>query len=178
MTIFPDHFTAGLTFDKIVISTCYPSPDWQLVAHLRGPLSINISAQPFDTSHRFLVSAATTANWAAGNYWYTIRASKDGEVFEVESGEIAIKQDMSQAEDSFDGRSHVQKVLEAIEAVLEKRATLDQERYRINNRELYRTSIPDLLLLRDRYRAELRRQKALANGGGGLLGTTARVRFR
>ena len=75
-----------------------------------------------------------------------------------------------------DARSHVQRVLDAIEAVLEKRATLDQEQYRINNRELRRTPIADLLKLRDRYRGELARMKAASKGG--LFGVSARVVFR
>ena len=54
----------------------------------------------------------------------------------------------------------VQRTLEAIEAVIEKRASIDQERYKINNRELWRTPIPELLVMRDRYRSELRRLKA------------------
>lgn len=74
------------------------------------------------------------------------------------------------------GLDHIHRVLESIEAVIEKRATIDQERYTINNRELWRTPIPQLLELRDRYRAELRR--AMAAKSGGLFNQAVRVRFR
>lgn len=39
-----------------------------------------------------------------------------------------------------DLRNYAQKTLTALEAVIEGRASLDQERYCINNRELYRMS--------------------------------------
>jgi hypothetical protein len=61
-------------------------------------------------------------------------------------------------------------------AVIEGRATRDQERYRINNRELQRTPISDLIRLRDRYREEARRERAAAKGQS-LLGRRVLTRF-
>jgi hypothetical protein len=51
-----------------------------------------------------------------------------------------------------------------LEAVIEGRASLDQERYRINNRELYRTPMETLIKLRNQYRAEVSRERAKASG--------------
>jgi hypothetical protein len=79
-----------------------------------------------------------------------------------------------------DGRSFVKQALDAIEAVLAKRATKDQERYVIevngSRRELWRTPIGDLLKLRDRYRAEYNAELR-AKSGSKLFGPTVRVRF-
>lgn len=176
MTIFPSSASAGLTFDRPATLTAYPAPKWQVSAVLRGPGSIDLDAEAEGTQHRFHVTAAQTAEWAPGTYWYSIRATDGTDVIEVEAGEIVIKPDLAAAAGGHDGRIHAQRVLDAIEAVLEKRATLDQERYRINNRELYRTPIGDLLKLRDRYKAELRSMKAMASGN--LFNQAARVRFR
>ncbi len=146
---------------------------------LRGPGVINLAAEPDGSQHVFRVPASDTSNWVAGKYWYSLRASRDGDVVEVEAGEIEIKPDLATAQAGHDGRHHVQKVLDAIEAVLERRATQDQERYRINNRELWRTPVGDLLVLRDKYKAELRKIKVSAGGGAaGLFNQTVRVRFR
>ena len=175
MTIFTSSTSAGLTFDRTATLTAYPAPEWRVSAVLRGPGIIDLAAAPEGSNHRFRVSASATSDWQAGTYWYSIRATKGGDVVEVESGEIVIKPDLAEMNDGHDGRNHVQKVLDAIEAVIEKRATLDQERYRINNRELYRTPIGDLLVLRDRYKAELRRMK---RGNAGLFEQSVRVRFR
>lgn len=143
-------------------------------AVLRGAGSINLTAQAEGAAHRFLAQATETADWASGDYWYSIRATDGTDVIEVESGQITIKPDLASITEPHDGRNHVQRMLDAIEAVLEKRATIDQERYRINNRELYRTPIGELLKLRDRYRAELARMRR----GAGLFDQTVRVRFR
>lgn len=176
MTFFPASASAGLTFDRTVTLTAYPAPAWQVSAVLRGPDSINLTATQENTNHRFRVTATETVQWVPGDYWYSIRATDGTNVLEVEAGEITIKPDLASMSDGHDGRNHLQKVLDAIEAVLEKRASIDQERYRINNRELYRTPISELLQLRDRYRSELRRMKAAKSGQ--LFDQAVRVRFR
>lgn len=174
--IFPASTSAGLTFDRTAILTAYPAPDWSLEALLRGENIIDISAEASEKNHRFLVSAAETADWAPGVYWYSIRATRGDEVVEVDSGQITIKPNLAAIDGGHDGRNHVQRVLEAIEAVLEKRASIDQERYTINNRELWRTPIAELLNLRDRYRSELRRMNRAKNGT--LFNQAVRVGFR
>ncbi|WP_199222228.1 hypothetical protein [Limnohabitans sp. MMS-10A-192] len=174
--IFPASTSAGLTFDRPATLTAYPAPDWQLEAVLRGPAQIDLAAEAVANGHRFLVPASETAGWEPGDYWYSVRATSEGTVVEVEAGQITIKPDLAQLDAGHDGRAHVQRVLDAIEAVLEKRATIDQEKYSINNRELWRTPIPDLLILRDRYRSELRRMKAARKGG--LFNQAVRVGFR
>jgi hypothetical protein len=65
-------------------------------------------------------------------------------------------------------RDRSRPALDAIEARLENRATIDQERYRINNRELYRMPIAELLKFRDQYRAEVQREEIAARGGNGF----------
>ncbi len=174
--IFPSIFSAGLTFDRTVTLTAYPATEWALSAVLRGPGVIDMDAQAVNGQHRFLVPATETGAWEPGDYWFSIRATRGDEVAEVESGQIKIKPDLATLDAGHDGRDHLQRTLDAIEAVLEKRATLDQERYKINNRELVRTPISELLTLRDRYRSELRRLKAVRKGS--LFDQAVRVRFR
>ena len=174
--IFPSKTSAGLTFDRTTTLTAYPATDWQLSAALRGPGAINLTAQAVGDAHQFLVPASETADWEPGDYWYSVRATRDGTVVEVEAGQIKITPDLATLDAGHDGRDHVRRVLDSIEAVLEKRATLDQQSYKINNRELARTPIPELLILRDRYRSELRRMMAARKGG--LFDQAVRVRFR
>lgn len=174
--IFPSSITAGLTLDRRAIAAAYPAPEWRLQAVLRGPGLIGtLQAEPDGHNHRFRVSAAETAKWVPGDYWYSVRALQGETVLELEAGKISVQIDLAQEGTGFNGASHTERVLAAIEAVLERRATLDQEEYRINNRELKRTPIADLLRLRDRYRMELQRAKAARNGK--LFGV-ARVAFR
>lgn len=176
-SILPDKIGAGLTFDRLVTLAAYPAPDWTLSVALRGAGSVNLTATADGNQHRLTVDAATTGNWSPGHYWYTARVTDGTNVIEVESGQITVAPDLTLSTDGHDGRTHAQRTLEAIEAVIEKRASLDQERYRINNRELYRTPISDLLKLRDLYRAEVRREQAAARGKS-LFGAPVRVRLQ
>lgn len=173
----PDKIGAGLTLDIVLTLTAYPAPDWAVSVLLRGPSAIDLHAVADGTQHRIYRTAQETAAWAPGSYWYTMRATRDGEVVEVETGSVQITPDMAAVTEPYDGRSQAQIALEAINAVLAKRATLDQERYRINNRELYRTSIADLLKLRSFYMEEVKREQ-LAKCGKNPFGAKLRVRLR
>ncbi|QMP19229.1 hypothetical protein [Pseudomonas phage Persinger] len=173
----PGKIGAGLTFDVLLTLTAFPAPDWSVSVLLRGKSAIDLQTTAEGSQHRLRVNAATTATWAPGDYWFTMRATRGDEVVEVEQGQLTITPDLSAVTGEFDGRSQAQIALEAIDAVLAKRATLDQERYRINNRELYRTPIADLLKLRSYYAEQVRRERAKACGRNPF-GATVRVRLR
>jgi hypothetical protein len=174
--ILPSKITAGLTLELSVTLTAYPAPEWGLTVLLRGPQSHDLQAVADGAQHRISVDAPTTASWTPGEYWYSVRATNGGTVHQVEEGTITVRPDLASASAGYDGRGHAEKVLAAIEAVLENRASQDQQSYTINNRSLQRTPIGDLLKLRSFYRAEVARLKA-AGKGNGLLGRLARVRF-
>lgn len=173
----PDKIGAGLTFNRLLTLTAYPAPEWSVSILLRGASVINLSAVAEGSQHRVTANATVTAAWTPGNYWYSIRATRDADVVEVEQGSLLIAPDMAAAAVGFDGRSQAETALEAIDAVLGKRATMDQERYRINNRELYRTPIGDLIKLRAYYANIVRQEKAAACGKS-LFGATVRVRLK
>lgn len=170
----PATITAGLSFSVLADLSAYPAPEWALVLHLRGPKAINLEATADGSAHRFAADAATTASWTAGEYWYALRAKKGADVLEIERGTVRVLPDMVAAGDGYDGRSQAQIALAAIDAVLQNRATIDQERYRINNRELYRTPIADLLKLRSFYVEQVRREQC---GSRGRFGRQIPVRF-
>ena len=179
--IVPNIITAGVSFRACTTQPAF-GEGWALFLYLRGPASIDIEATRSASTYEFTADPATTAEWAPGAYAYTIRATDGVEVVEVQSGRVKIAADIAAAGEGFDDRSHARKTLEAIEAVIEKRASMDQERYRINNRELYRTPIAELLRLRNTYRAEVQREDAKASGRRGwrqvrvVMGPTGRRR--
>ncbi|AWM87366.1 hypothetical protein [Microvirga sp. 17 mud 1-3] len=172
----PATATAGLNFSASVSAPEYPAPDWALALYLRGPNPINLNSTPDGTAHTFAAAAAATAEWAAGDYWYSLRATNGTDTVELETGTIRVLPDLVAAGAGYDGRSQAQIALDAIEAVLAKRATIDQERYRINNRELYRTSISDLLKLRAFYAAQVKRENGIKSGRS-TFGRQIAVRF-
>lgn len=162
--ILPEFLTAGLSFHKAVKLSDYPVGTFALVLYLRGPGAYTITATEDGDEHVFEATPAATADWAHGEYSYTVRASDGTDTFEVESGRVPIRPDLASAGAGYDGRSHARKALDAIEAVINKRASLDQERYRINNRELYRTPLAELVKFRAQYRAEVQREENKLRG--------------
>lgn len=130
---------------------------------------IGISASESGNDYIVTVAAATTAAYAAGVYhWqaYITRTSDSARVT-VDSGTFEVIANRDTA--TTDPRSHAKIVLDAVEAVIESRATKDQESYTINGRSLSRTPLKDLIMLRDKYRTlylQEQRAEAIANGQG------------
>lgn len=143
---------------------------------LRGPSTINLTGTADGDSHILAADAATTAAWTPGVYAYTIRATLDDAVYAVESGNITIDQNLSTLADGTETRSPARITLDNIDAVLQKRASQDQQRYTINNRELWRTPIADLLKLRAQYLAIVTQENSAARGRS-IYGRSVGVRF-
>jgi hypothetical protein len=118
-----------------------------------GATSFDITASESGSDYIVEVSQSTSTAYTTGTYhWqaYIIRTS-DSERLTVDSGiwEIIANRDTANS----DPRNHIKIVLDNIEAVLEGRSSKDQENYSIQGRSLSRTPIPDLMVLRDRYKA-------------------------
>lgn len=173
----PEKITAGVDFAWRVNLLAYPAPTWALQVLLRGPGVIDMASVADGVTHTLAVPADTTKGYTAGIYLYSTRAVSAGTVLEIDSGQVEIERDLGAITGAVDVRGHVQKVLDSIEAVIEGRATKDQERYRIQDRELYRTPIADLIKLRTTYRAEMRRILAAQRRGNSLFGRTIRTRL-
>lgn len=160
----PDKTTAGLNFTACVTACGYQSPTWSVSLVLRGPQAIDLDADGDGSEFTFSVDAATTAAWADGLYAYSLRATNGTDKVELQAGQLTVLADLAAVTNPYDSRSDNEKALEAIQAVINKRATLDQERYRINNRELWRTPIADLLKLLTFYKNAVRQERNKARG--------------
>lgn len=164
MASIPSEISAGITLSLSLSLPEYPAPDWSLSLVLRGPQAIDLTASAEGEDHVLEAAAADTAEWAPGLYVWQLRAIDAPDVVLVEEGQSRILVDLAAQAADYDGRSHAERVLEAIEAVIEGRASIDQSSYSINNRSLSRTPIGDLLKLRTRYRAEVAQARARRSG--------------
>lgn len=160
----PSQIAAGLDFQAVVRLREFPATSWTLNALLRGPQAINLAATAEGDAHAFAVPGATTTTWLPGTYWFSLRASKGTAVMEAGSGELTVLPDIANVTEPYDGRSQNEIALDAIDAVMAKRATLDQQRYMIDRRELWRTPIADLLKLRAYYAMMVSRERAKRRG--------------
>jgi len=173
----PARITAGLNFQVCLGLPQHPAPDWAARLYIRGADTIDLQATPAGTDHVFAAPASTTKDWTPGTYWYAIRAQSGDDLVQIETGAFEIEPDLTQAPAGYDGRTPAQIALDNIDAVLQRRATVDQERYRINNRELYRTPIADLIALRGYYARQVAREKAAERGQRSRFGRSVTVRF-
>jgi hypothetical protein len=176
MALIPTKITAGLTLVISFELAAFSGPQWQSLLLLRGAGSIDLEGSADGQLHLITGSVANTGSWAPGHYSYSLRVTDGTDTHEIEAGMLEVRPDLAQAAASFDGRAHAEKVLSSIEAVIEGRATRDQDSYRINNRELRRTPISQLLKLRDVYRHEVAQIKARRRGKD-TLGRAILVRF-
>lgn len=169
MSLIPKRISAGVTVDELITVPGHPSDVWSVMLHLRGPTAYNVELEGVqDDLFRLHLASVDTTDWQGGQFAYFLRARRADRVVELETGVLTVVPDLSNSDAVYDPRSHAERTLDAIEAVLEKRASTDQQRYSINNRELWRTPIPELLQLRNQYRAEVRRQRARAAGKNGF----------
>lgn len=175
MLNIPKTITAGVSFSAAVELPAQ-FKGWDAFLYLRGPQNIDLEAVVTGTTATFAATPADTAQWAPGEYAWTIRATDGADVVEIACGRTKITPDLASLPAGSDTRSENRKVLDAILAVIAKRATMDQERYRINNRELYRTPIGDLLKLKEHYQ-QLVNDECCGGSKRGRIGSL-RVGFR
>ena len=170
----PNAIRAGVTFDVALAYPPFSADEWSATLYLRGASAITLNAQA--DSFRFYASAEETGSWKPGIYIYAVRLSAGARVVEMETGTVQILPDIASLTEEHDARSQNRRILDAITAVLERRATQDQEKYRINNRELWRTPIPELLALKNHYAALVAAEEA-RNSGRSQWGPAVRVRL-
>ena len=143
-----------------------------------GSHKFTLTATEADNTYYIEAASSSTTGYTVGDYiWEAyITKSADSNRVMVDSGRTTITQNL--ANTNADLRSHAKKVLDAIEAVIEGRATIDQSSFSLGGRSLSRMSVDELMTFRDRYRAEYLKEIKLArirNKQG--TGNTPKVRF-
>lgn len=133
------------------------------------------SATASGVDHLVAVAATVTADWAPGEYQGRGRVSLAGEVYTVAQWALQVAPSFSAA---VDARSAARRTLDAIEAVLEGRASSATQEYSIAGRSLKYVPIPELLTMRDRYRQDVAAEENAANlAAGGVPRGRIFVRF-
>ena len=143
-----------------------------------GTHKFTLTATEADDTYYIEAASSTTTGYTVGDYiWeaYITKTSDSNRVM-VDSGRTEITENL--ANTNADLRSHAKIVLDALEAVIENRASMDQSSMSIAGRSLSRMSIDELMTFRDRYKAEYLKEIKLArirNKQGS--GNTVKVNF-
>lgn len=141
------------------------SDGWVLhYALFNGTATWNFDAIAEGDDHRVNLIVSITTTWTPGRYdWtaYVTRGAEEREV--VDGGQIIIGADPASGQ-PYDGRTHARKMLDALEAVIEKRATgsdLDLIRGTYGERAIERDP-EKLIVWRDQYKREVADEDAAA----------------
>lgn len=110
-----------------------------------------------DGKHDVELTPTVTGDYSAGEYKVHGYVTDGTDRHTIYAGSLVIQPNYTNP--SYDPRSHVKKVLDAVQAVIEEKATEDQQAVTINGRSITLYSIPDLLKLRDKYKAEYAEEK-------------------
>lgn len=180
-SIEPAQIVAGDSAIWSIALSGYPaSVGWALsyclVSHTA---QIMIPTTASGDAHLITIAAETTEAWTPGIYAWQSYVTLGEDRHIVGSGMIEIKPNLAAMSTGFDSRSHIKKVLDALEAMLEGRASKDQQSYTIEGLRIDRAPIGDLLRWRDQYRAALENEEQADRIRRGL-GHSGRVlvRFR
>lgn len=176
----PPELRAGVTWQwrREDLIADYPASSWTLKYWMKQRAAagghIEITASADSDNFSIVVAASTTQSYTAGKYdWAAEVSGGSSEVYEVDRGVLIVLARFDQAS-ALDFRTHAEKMLEAIEALLENRGTVDQMEYTIGSRHLKRLSVKELTDWRDYYRAEVLSQAMVdrirkGQGGNRLL---------
>ena len=146
----------------------YPSSVWTLKYYfVKTNEQIIITASANGDYFRVVVAASITTNYPAGIYKWNAYVSKGTERYKVDEGTLEIKTDYAAQTTGYDDRSHIKKTLDAIEAVIEGRATQDHLSYSIAGRSIAKISPEELIrwwsFYKQQYQRELDAEK-IRNG--------------
>ena len=157
-TTEPTVLRAGMTWAWTRDLPDYPAGTWLLTYWYKqlaaSGARFSIAASASGSTHSVSVTAANTQARVAGEYSWSAVATSGSEAYEVDKGTLTILARYD-ADTALDDRSHARVVLDAIEAVIENRATLDQQEMSIGTRSLKRMTVSELMTFRDKYRAEV-----------------------
>ena len=179
-TTEPTSARAGDTWRWTRSLVDYPAPIWTLTYTLfNAATKLSIVAAADGTDHAVTVAAATTANYTAGRYDWVASVSAGSERYQVDAGVLEILPDVS-ALSKYDSRSHARIMLDAIEALLESRASagdLDLVMAAFADRRL-QYDVAGLRQLRRDYAAQVAAEDlAAARAAGATKAGLVQVRF-
>lgn len=132
------------------------SGTYTLSTSLRGTGgTLDIAGAASGTGWSSTITTTQSAALKAGVYQWATFASKAGVRVTLESGTITMTANLAAANSTFEARNHNRRMLDAIEAMLESRATKEQQEYTIGTRSLKYIPILELLQLRESYKRDV-----------------------
>lgn len=173
----PARLSAGdfWTWRADIFAGAYPGTDYGLTYSLaprQGGTATDLAASWDGDGWLVSASGATTASLAPGSYAWSLLVTRT-----TDSAQVTICTGTTEvlAAAGADQRSYARRLLEAIEARLEGRATKDVDAYSIEGRSLTRIPFAELRATRARLLREVAAEDRAARGQAGMI-TYSRAR--
>lgn len=171
LAAMPAAMVAGdsLKVDFADAAADYPSSGGNAVAMTLVPVSggtpVTVSCSGGASAWSLVIAAATSAGWAAGDWRWVLRATNGADVATIDQGQIRVAPNPASA--ATDSRTHARRVLDAIEATIEGRASKSDLKTTFEDgRSIERLTHTELLKMRDAYAAKVRAEERAARGLG------------
>jgi len=171
-TEVPDELQLGdfWAWKKDNLATDYPTADYSLSYEFNlidGATASNFTLTATESNDEYIISTSSTGSYTKGEYNWVAYITRTSDSARVKMAEGYVEVQDNYATTSASVRSHAKIVLDAVKAVIENRATMDQSSMSIAGRSLSRMSISELYELKDRsqqeYNAEVKKA-AIKNG--------------
>jgi hypothetical protein len=168
----PSVVTAGDTLTWRITLDDYPaSAGWVLAYRLLNAAgNINITAAASGADHLVSIPAATSANWAAGDYRFTAWVTKSAERYTIKSGNLTVRPNVA-ALTTLDDRSPERRALEALQAAYITYLSNDQghvAEYEIAGRKMKFRSAAEIWMQIERLKIEVSKQDTADRLAAGL----------
>ena len=159
----PESFVIGTTVQWTDSLSDYPASDGWALQHtfVQAADQQQTTAAAYNTDD-FLttLTAAESALFTAGTYFFQSMVTKAAETYLVKQGRIEVKAGFATEATGYDNRSHVLKVLDALETALEGRASEIDQSFSIGtgeeSRSVSKMSLEELMAARSTYLGHLR----------------------
>lgn len=160
--MLPEQIFAGATLEFSEYLSEYPAGTSCFVSYIliNSANRMVITSTPDGTNHKYFVPAATTANFESGTYSYQKVVYSDTDVIVLEQGACVVTP-LFAGVNTLDNRTFAQRMVEAIEAVLENRATMTQSSITYKNRTLQNTPYTELIQALSIFKMQVQQEQNL-----------------
>lgn len=151
----PNTFVKGVSLSWTTTLDDYPASTWDLSVVFVSPSdkqTINATASGDD--HVIAVTPAGSGAFTAGRYDWQAYVTDGTDRHVVDCGTVTVIEDFADVA-SYDGRSQLRQIVDAIDAYLLGNATSQQQKVRFGDREIWNYDRTELMALRSQLKREL-----------------------
>ena len=151
------------------------SASWVLTYYLRfnaaSEAATVVGSARSDGGWDFTISAATSAGFDAGTWYWQALATSGNDKLTLGAGSLTVKASLSYAGQAaaFDGRTQAEKDLDAVQTAIRTLVSGGAvQQYSIGSRSITKMRLSDLMELESKLKAEVNRERAAEKVAAGL----------